>query len=318
MSSTDSVNDNHHPTFYFLDAPVVFQIFPGGVPGVLYRLHPGVLGIRSPFFATLFSLPRGPAALPNVRSEGASDDNPIQLPITLEQQDFDNLLCYIYLGPSPHPKTYEFLISLLKMSAFFQINDGIAHVVQQFEVQGNVLDAGLQFELARLYRIDEWIEPSFEKLVKLPFTKLTAELMSQMGNAAFSQLLKTKGEIEKVRRKFTFNAPPVCTHPECDNPPRCMASWTCEWYRSVPKRIHHPKEECFITLAGFLMQLSKEDITDLCNGCRDRTITWIWGTGYGTKEMDLTKQAVEALMALQTHEPVRGTVRIENGRLIAY
>ncbi|KAK7030024.1 hypothetical protein R3P38DRAFT_3314636 [Favolaschia claudopus] len=271
-------NENRHPTFYFQDAPLVFQIFPRGVPGLLYRLHPGFLGIRSAFFKDVFSLPRGPDADPNVRTEGTSDDNPILLPITVEQQDFDNLLCYMYLGAGASPKTDEFLVSLLKTAAFFQVKDGIAHVIAEFDRQATNLDHGVRFELARLYSIDEWIRPSFEELVNKPLEEFTKALISQLGDEGLYWVLKTKGEIETVRRQFTFDTHPVCTDPACDNPARCMDAWLSEWHR----------------------------------------MRWMWGTGYPTKEIDFMDQAVAALMELQTHDPIRATVRIENGHLVTY
>ncbi|KAJ7301267.1 hypothetical protein DFH08DRAFT_978904 [Mycena albidolilacea] len=57
--------------------------------------------------------------------------------------------------------------------------------------------------------------------------------------------------------------------------------------------------------AALMKHLANTEITGLCDRCQKRTVTWIWGTGYPTKEQDYIDKAVVALMALQTDEPIR-------------
>ncbi|KAJ6553345.1 hypothetical protein B0H19DRAFT_1072805 [Mycena capillaripes] len=144
---------------------------------------------------------------PAVRTEGASDTNPIQLPPSLNQDDFDHLLCYIYMGPTMHPKTDDFLVSILKLSTFFEITDGIAHAIHEFTKKGDDFHPALQFELARLYRVDDWIESAFRRLMKMPITCLNMFCAEQIGPPGYFCLVQTKAHIEHFRKQFTFDNP---------------------------------------------------------------------------------------------------------------
>jgi hypothetical protein len=205
-----------------------------------------------------------------------------------------------------HPKTDDFLISVLKLSTFFQIQDGIAHAVQEFELKGRGFDPALQFELARRYRIDHWIEPAFHRLMEIPLTDLDMPLMDQMGHPGFFWLVKTKAEVEKHRKQFTFDTPTIVNDPGCDTPAVCGLVWSREWNTDVPKIVHHPDVQT--SLVDLLNSLRDTEITGLCDACRKRTVSWIWGTGYATVEGDLVDKAVATLMALQTDEPIRAAL----------
>lgn len=65
----------------------------------------------------MFSLPRGVDTAEQILSEGKTDDNAIQLPFTLDQIDFDNLLTYLYMGPRCANVCYWMQIDLLPQCA---------------------------------------------------------------------------------------------------------------------------------------------------------------------------------------------------------
>ncbi|KAJ7245211.1 hypothetical protein C8J57DRAFT_1524338 [Mycena rebaudengoi] len=132
---------NHRPMFYFDDRSAVFQAVP---------------------------------------SEGTSDENPIILPIAIMQFDFDCLLTYMYKGPSVHPKTDEFLVAVMKLSAYLEIEDDMSHCTAEFTRRGDDFHPALQFELARCYRVDQWIEPAFCQLMAMPILELNLEHMAQI------------------------------------------------------------------------------------------------------------------------------------------
>ncbi|KAF7354306.1 hypothetical protein MVEN_01119000 [Mycena venus] len=205
--------------------------------------------------------------------------------------------------------TTDFPARLKGLSTFFEIDDGVAHAVQAFERKGPDFDAALQFELARYYRVDHWIKPAFERLMELPMTGLDMVLMDRLGQAGYFWLIKTKTDIEKHRKQFTFDAPSIQNDPDCQMPAYCGAAWYREWSMKVPKLVHHP--EIHISLVKVLKQLGNTEITGLCDACQKRTVTWIWGTGHVTVEQDYIDTAVAALMALQTDEPIRAAMRKE-------
>ncbi|KAJ7747493.1 hypothetical protein B0H16DRAFT_1888720 [Mycena metata] len=285
---------NHHPRYYFPDGSAIFQLYFQNEPGPLYKLHYSFLGSRSSFFETLFSLPRGPNVDDKIRSEGTADANPIKLPLIVNQFDFDNLLCYIYIGYTNHPKTDAFYVSILKLSTFFQIDDGVTFAIQNLTLKGKDFHPALQFELARLYRVDNWIAPAFRRLMELPITSLNLNHIHQIGQAGYFYLVQTKAHIEAHRKQF--GAPLIC-----------QVAWAVEWNSSVPRLVHH--SEVPVSLVDLMNSLKETEIERLCEGCRRRTVTWIWGTGYVTKEDVFINEAVAALMILQTDEPIRAALR---------
>ncbi|KAJ7718402.1 hypothetical protein DFH07DRAFT_1011798, partial [Mycena maculata] len=208
----------HHPFFYFGDGSAILglksEISTGEPIVVLYKLHSSVLGSRSAFFASMFSLPRGPDASSQVLSEGRVDENPIELPM-ISQFDFDNLLTYFYKGPSEHPTTNEFLVSILSLSTFFEIKDGRTHAISQLTRPGNTFPPALQFQLARCYRVDQWIEPAFRMLVEMPIENIGMSQMEQIGPHGFFQLVQTKERLLHIRRQLAFHIPPIVLDGKC-------------------------------------------------------------------------------------------------------
>ncbi|KAJ7736546.1 hypothetical protein DFH07DRAFT_966784 [Mycena maculata] len=105
----DPLNNRHHPDFYFPDGNAIFSLFSRDFPdGLLYNLHSAIL------------------------SEGNFDESPIALPSCISALDFDSLLAYLYNGPSMYPDSEDFLISVMKMSAFLDIADGIEFATWEF------------------------------------------------------------------------------------------------------------------------------------------------------------------------------------------
>jgi hypothetical protein len=143
--------------------------------------------------------------------------------------------------------------------------------------------------------------------MELSITELDMFHMDQIGHAGYFWLVKTKAEIEKHRKQFTFDTPTIVNEPNCDTPAFCGSAWYREWNMNVPKLVHHP--DVPLSLVDLLNTLRDTEISGLCDGCRKRTVTWIWGTGYVTEEENLIDKVVAALMALQTDEPIRAALR---------
>ncbi|KAJ6456833.1 hypothetical protein C8R47DRAFT_1227720 [Mycena vitilis] len=305
----------HHPDFYFSDGNVIFQLLSDDhPPGCLYKLHAGVLGSRSPFFCTLLSLPRPPDAAKDILSEGKVDSNPIDIPSCISRHDFDSLLKYLYKGPSDYPTSDEFLVSVLKLSSFFEIADGVDFATREFTRRGNHIHPALQFELARCFGIDIWIEHAFRRLMDSSLTSLTSEQVTQIGHCGYYWLTQTKAKIQELRTKIAFHVPPVVSSPGCEAPARCIASWNREWEEHVRQLIHHPESP--IRCLDLLSDLRNTHIEGFCDECQDLTATWIWGKCLLTKEEYLIEEAIAALMVLQTEQPLREALRDSVHRLI--
>lgn len=200
----------------------------------------------------------------------------------------------------------DFLTSVMKLSTYLDIDDGITYAKQELTRRGKLLHPALQFELGRCFRIDAWIEPAFRRLMDISVLKLDSFQVTQIGHHGYFQLIQTKAKIRALRAEIAFHVPPIVNGADCDTPATCMYSWTREWEERVRQLIHHPEDP--ISCLTLLEQLRYTNIVGLCNECQDLTVTWIWGKGLLTQEEDLVDQAVEALMALQTDEPLRAVL----------
>ncbi|KAJ6461956.1 hypothetical protein DFH09DRAFT_1347906 [Mycena vulgaris] len=132
--------------------------------------------------------------------------------------DFDNLLIYLYKGPSAHPRTIQFLISVLQLATFFQLEDEVSYAIREFERKGKGFDPALQFQLARMFRVDDWIEPAFRSPMQLPDSSLELDHLGKIGEIGRYHLIQTKDEIRKARARLAFSAPALRNFTDCDTP----------------------------------------------------------------------------------------------------
>ncbi|KAJ7770369.1 hypothetical protein B0H14DRAFT_2967022 [Mycena olivaceomarginata] len=285
---SDDLVPVRHPRFYFSNGGAIFKLNSADHSvAFLYNLHPDLLSERAGFFY-------------NLLAEGKSDENPIELSSCFTQTDFDNLLTYLYMGPSAHPKTTEFLISVMKLSAFFDIQDGMDHAKAEITRRGDSVHPALQFELARCFGVNEWIEPAFRRLMKMSLVELSSSDVLQNGYFGYYWLTQTKAKIAELRASISFHVPPVLNSMECPTPEYCARSW----YRGVG----------WTSCLSLLDQLRNVHIAGLCDACQDLTVTWIWGKQMLTREEDYIEEAIAALKDLQRNEPTRAV--ISNTRIL--
>ncbi|KAJ6557002.1 hypothetical protein DFH09DRAFT_1317578 [Mycena vulgaris] len=145
-----------------------------------------------------------------------------------------------------------------------------------FSLKGDKFHPALQFELARC---------SFRQLMERAITSLDMFRMSPISYAGYFWLVQTKAKIENHRGTFTFGILSIMNHPDC-NPLGSYVSTSC---------------------AALLNLLNETNIDGLCEPCRKCTVTWVWGTGHGTREK-LLDEAIAALMSPQTDEPIRAVL----------
>ncbi|KAJ7488713.1 hypothetical protein B0H11DRAFT_1804821 [Mycena galericulata] len=303
----DTSNPQHHPVFYLGDGSAVFELITQ--PGILYRIHSSILTTRSEIFNSMFSLQH---SAPGTRLEGVTDNHPILLPLPLNctALDFDNLLVYLYKGPSEHPKSSEFLISVLQLSTFFQLDDGVAYAITEFERKGSAFDPALQFQLARMFRVDDWIEPAFRALMELPDSSLDLERLHQIGEMGSYHLIQTKDKIRKNRARLAFGTPKLRGFTDCNTPGSCEYNWKAEWWGGFARLIHHPDFPLGLgEIPSKLMEVRKDGIDGVCEDCLHLTIDSILADGKLSWEVQYIEEAILELMEYQTDEPVRAKLR---------
>ncbi|KAJ7818396.1 hypothetical protein B0H14DRAFT_2601275 [Mycena olivaceomarginata] len=257
----------------------------------------------------MFSLQK---SAPGTRMEGVTDENPILLPLPNPStaHDFDNLLIYLYKGPSEHPKTDEFLISVLQLSTFFQLEDGVAYSITEFERKGEGFDPALQFQLARMFRVDQWIEPAFRALMKRSDTSLTLRNLSQIGETGCYYLMQTKDKIRKHRAHLAFSTPKISQSQDCKTRWECKFHWEREWWEGFARLIHHPEITLpFGDIPKTLLDVRDGGMDGVCDGCLHLTIDAILEEGKFQQEAEEIVKAVAELMKYQTDEPIRAAFR---------
>ncbi|KAJ7927398.1 hypothetical protein B0H13DRAFT_1861395 [Mycena leptocephala] len=249
---------------------------------------------------------------PGTRMEGVTDYHPIQLPLPLHSTapDFDNLLVYLYKGPNEHPKTVEFLISVLQLSTFFQLEDGVEYSIMEFERKKDKFDPALQFQLARMFRVDQWIEPAFWSLMKLADSALDLQRIGQIGDTGCYHLIQTKDKIRKLRARHAFGTPKLCPFILCDTPRACEYNWGKEWWNGFARLIHHPDAslECG-DIPNKLEEVRSSGIDGVCDRCLHLTIDSILENGKFQEEERYIPEAIDELMKDQTDEPIRAEFR---------
>ncbi|KZT28059.1 hypothetical protein NEOLEDRAFT_1176220 [Neolentinus lepideus HHB14362 ss-1] len=90
--------------------------------------------------------------------EGGSDDQPMVLPECISQAKVNSLFKYMFKGKETLDQSS--LIAILKLSTMWEIQDGRSYTIENLPqvLAGN---APLQFYLARMYEVVEWVEPAF-------------------------------------------------------------------------------------------------------------------------------------------------------------
>ncbi|KAK7037122.1 hypothetical protein R3P38DRAFT_2907971, partial [Favolaschia claudopus] len=217
----------------------------------------------------VFSAIRNQSQAKQILLEDTVDDNPIKFPSTLSRSELDYLLMYLYRGPSMYPMdgtlvlSQQFLVSVLKLSTFFEIENGIQFAIREFNRLGDRLHPALQFELARCCGIDFWIPHAFRRLMLMDITELDAGHVAQIGRSGYFWLTQAKAKMQALRSKIAFHVPPIVNSPECDTHDACATAWTREW----------------------------QD-----HKCQDLTVTWLWGKCLFTQEEDLFEEASEEVL----------------------
>jgi len=295
----------------------------------LYRLYAGILSRRSRVLDTIFSIPRD-ASAPRDVLDGISDDHPFQLPPQyINPVNFDHLLTYLLCGPrcelcihllhvfqspysnvsSEHPTTDEFLVAVLDLSTFLEIEDGIKFTIHEFESR-TFFNPILRFYLARRYRIDHWLEPAFRELVNLPVLSLNLSDAERIGLIGFHQVVHTKAELERIRENAAFNCPPMVRSTECtsNDDSTCENAWSSEWWDNFSQLLIHPEVKCDTKYVLYKVETST--IPGMCHKCLDETTRKLKGMGMEEREEKVIMDGVGVIMAHQMDKPIQAAFSV--------
>nr|GAT45238.1 predicted protein [Mycena chlorophos] len=285
--------------FYFPDGVMVFQVVSADNPiGILFRLHPTMLK-PSKFLSALFELAQYSATIKNAAEkfliEGALDSQPILMPLpdNLVMADFRNLLKWIYQPSLWRHQDLSFWVSVLKLSTFLAIDDGINAVVEEFQrrivnaqavtlvpkmatanaettldTTKEVPSAVLRYHLSLHYHVDAWFIPAFMELLDTDITTLTQQEIYSIGFDSYILLTQAQAKIQKIRRSAVFDVPPLPSSAVsgCLTPGSCYVHWTAFWSNWVRQMVHHPDQPA--KMAKMLVDMDTGGVKGVCEQCK--------------------------------------------------
>ncbi|KAF8547302.1 hypothetical protein OG21DRAFT_1425130 [Imleria badia] len=140
----------------------------------------------------------------------------------------------------------EFLISVLKLLDFYQINLGFQYAVTELKrLSPMVFELSLKLQLGCQFRIHEWVKPSFHVMMERPVSSISRLEAHRMGMEYFWILMTTKAQIDEHYHALAYTEPALDqSDGVCNTPWACAVVWKDEWWNSVARHLLHPESPC--------------------------------------------------------------------------
>ena len=164
----------------------------------------------------------------------------------------------------------EFLISVLKLSDFYQIDLGFQYAVAELKrLSPMVFEPSLKLQLGRQFRIHEWVEPSFRAMIERPVSSISRLEAHRMGMEYFWILTRTKAQIGRHYHALAYTEPALDQSDGlCDTPQACSAVWKDEWWNGIARHLLHP-ESPYRSQSGIIALLQETDFDGgICASCK--------------------------------------------------
>ena len=163
----------------------------------------------------------------------------------------------------------EFLIAVLKLSTFFEINHGYQYAIAEL-THLSPLETSLRLQLDRMYRVDHWVEPAFRDMMTQPLSSISRTKAHCMGLDYYYTLSHMKAVVEENYCTIAYTEPSLTQPDKCTTLLQCTMVWRDEWWNGIARQLLHPEAPC----CGdeLLDLLDKMDIPGLCNLCKDATL----------------------------------------------
>ena len=158
-----------------------------------------------------------------------------------------------------------------------------------------------------MYRIDQWVEPAFRQLMATTTTELSFTDAQWIGLQYFYILVQTKAKIDQHRRNVSFSTPDAVNDPFCVHAEDCNQAWATEWWRGLAPQLLHPTESC--SEDQILDAFDTVLIPGMCDACQAMSIEWVKGKDVFRLEDKMLNDAVKEVMAIQTDEAIRMSLR---------
>jgi hypothetical protein len=201
-----------------------------------------------------------------------------------------------YQRSSEHESCDDFLINVLELLAYLQIDDGRAYAIKGFESRGCLFNAILQFKLARMYGIDEWIKPATQRILKWELSAITHKEASNIGFTSYYEIIKIKVKILELRTFMALGTPPFVAAPNCPEQLMCTKSWDQEWWKSIAPHILNP--DAPMTGEHLKIELECSTLPGVCNQCQTAMTMMMDIKGCFDKEELILEEGISKIKAL--------------------
>lgn len=137
-----------------------------------------------------------------------------------------------------------------------------------------------QLELARLYRIEEWVRRALDRMLNRQLTYITAVERQQLGFELYAIIAMAKESLERWYRSIAFQAPGLDFDEEmdmewggCSSHAVCKKVWQSYWWRHMARYILDPEpEDLFIDLEKIKDKLRAAEIEGLAPNCKNTAL----------------------------------------------
>lgn len=183
-------------------------------------------------------------------------------------------------------------VNLLKLSRLWQIHEGAEYAIRELDVLP--LSCARRLQLARMYTIEEWIEPAVHTmLVYRDFRLVSDEEVDQMGLRVFHILTKGREWLHREKRLVAITPWPMAIKPsrECEDHSTCRVHWKKAWKDSVAAALLHPDHP--IRLDNLPTFVEKTEIPGVSINCKAEVVRDMRAVGFADQR--IVEGAVEKI-----------------------
>ncbi|KIK73111.1 hypothetical protein PAXRUDRAFT_612504 [Paxillus rubicundulus Ve08.2h10] len=186
------------------------------------------------------------------------------------------------------------LISLLKMSDFFEIVDGRAYAISNMEHHPD-LDLASRLLLCHQYSIIAWLGIAFRGLAALPLHRHTESELGTIPTKFIHSLIAVRHQVTMHRLTLAAVPPPVIGGFSCVTPATCAHAWESAWRHGPSEMFHHPDVD--YTGHAVLEALEAASILSICWECLELSIANVKDSGSLIAEEQFVEDAICELTA---------------------
>ncbi|KAG2129025.1 hypothetical protein DEU56DRAFT_915339 [Suillus clintonianus] len=197
------------------------------------------------------------------------------------------------------PESASTLVSLLTISAVFDVSVGKSYAVNQLEAHPD-LDLPTKLQLCHQFKILPWLTPAFRELVSLPIESLGPAGLAKIPAYILHALIQVKHQISTHRLTLAAVVPPAMAGMLCHTPMSCANGWETGWKAGPAEMLRHP--DIFYSGWDILAHLDSVEVPHVCSDCRESSVANVKETGCLLMEDGFVEDKLEGLRAwLMSH-----------------